>query len=504
MATQYLPNQPIVFEDNSQIGLNNDTSTWSVLLQDDDSLCIQQKLLPNGSDIITCELDTEVQQSWFFDTLNTGWSQPSSDFVHTGATGTIEQSFVDSSYIQYKWYKVVIVVTAVSGGALTPYFDNYSVGESWTGTEITTVGTHTQFIQSKLGGFAPIIIATGDITISDVSIYESVFEIAPCFTSDFNSYSVSELGKFCHIAGNNNPLLGNEQVILDGYYVQVLITISGRTQGSVYIQTTSDTSQGPCIGNGNFIRYLNNTSGSAEELKIVPDNDFDGCISNVHVYQLENTGGFEIFSDTGVSKSVFYDKDSANNAVTIYKDRISWCISFDSVDNESGLIQLEEGCYKIGYYDSQDAAVVYSTNLISYSTTSFEKTKMLQGTCNGEALGFIFTNANFTLWQRLPIFRINPKYQVEADDYIDSLGVRSKSSVRKEKVKTFWVDYIDEVAHDCLSTIVVCDTVELDGEQIYFPVQDYEPEWDASQKYNKAQVKLDVKLSPAALYNKNC
>ena len=129
---------------------------------------------------------------------------------------------------------------------------------------------------------------------------------------------------------------------------------------------------------------------------------------------------------------------------------------------------------------------------------------MFFGTCIGEGFGFLFEDTNFDLWQRLPVFRINPKYEFDADEFIDSQGVRSKSSVRKEKLKTLWVDYIDEIAHDCLSTIINCDTVELDGEEIYFPVNDYEPEWEASQKYNQAQVKIDVKFVPAGIYNKNC
>jgi hypothetical protein len=504
MATEYLPNQPIVFEDYSQSGLNNDESTWSVLLQDDDSLCIQQKLIPNGSDLITCELDTLVDIETFpYDTFGTGWSQAGAGdpYVHTGATGTLEDSTFYFEFQAYYWYQITFTVTAASGGSVTPYFDNYSVGDSWTGTEVSTVGTFTQYIQCKVGIAKAILIATGDISVAETVVFKAV---APCFQTPWNSYSITELGKFCHITGNIDELDGTDQVILDGYYVQVIMTVSGRTAGSVSIQTASDTSQEACTGNGTFTRYLTNTSGLDEVLKIVPDTDFNGCISDVHVYLMENTGGFQIFTNTGTSKSILYDKDSANNPVTIYKDRISWCISFNSVDNGSGLIALTTGCYKIGYYDTADSAVVYSTNQISYTTDSYEKTKMIHGDCDGEAYGFIFTNANFELWQRLPILKINPKYEIEADEYITSQGIRSKASTKKEKIKTLWVDFIDEVAHDCLSTIVNCDTVDIDGEVVYFPVQDYEPEWDANMKYNKAQVKLDMKFTPAALYNKNC
>lgn len=503
MATEYLPNQPVVFTDYSQQGLNTDTNQWPVLLQGDDVLCIQQKLIPNGTDLITCELATLVDIETFpYDTFGTGWSQAGvgDPYVHTGATGTLEDSTTYFEFLPYYWYQVTFEVTAVSGGSVTPYFDNYSVGDSWTGTEVNTLGVHTQYIQCKVGIVKAILIATGDISIAETVVFKAV---APCFLNNWNAYSITTLGQFCAIPGNTDPLEGIDQVILDGYYVQVLMTVSGRTQGSVFIQTNSDTSQEACTGNGTFTRYLTNTSGINEVLKIVKDADFDGCISDVHVYLLDTTGGFMITSTNNVPATDFYDVNSSADPVTIYKDRISWCVAFDAVLRSNVEASLVTGCYKIAYYDTLDSAPVYSTNQISYNTDSWEKTKMFIGTCENEGFNFLFDNANFSLRQRLPILQINPKYEVDADEYITSQGTRSKSTVRKEKLKTLWVDYIDEVAHDAFSTITNCDAITMDGVDVYFPVNDYDPEWNENQKYNTAQVKLDMKYNPSGLYNKN-
>lgn len=500
MATEYLPNQPVVFTDYSQQGLNTDTNQWPVLLQGDDVLCIQQKLIPNGTDLLPCELGTLGNQQYYtFDTLGTGWSAVGEVYTHTGApTGILESSDVYFDIMQYNWIKVVFEVTAVSGGEVTPFQFNYSNGDTWTGTAVNTLGVHTQYIQALIDFNLPAFLANGDITIENFAIYP----IGDCFVNGWNSFSKSDDDSLCSISGGSGTLESGQPVIVDGYYVQVQVTVSNRTAGSIQIKTLTDTSQEVCTGNGTFTRYLHNTSGIDEVLKISKDADFDGCISDIHVYQLDTTGGFMITSTNNVPATDFYDVNSSANPVTIYKDRISWCIAFDSVLRSNVEASLVTGCYKIAYYDTLDSTPVYSTNQISYTTDSWEKTKMFIGTCENEGFNFLFDNAGFSLRQRLPILQINPKYEVDADEYITSQGTRSKSTVRKEKLKTLWVDYIDEVAHDAFSTITNCDTITMDGVDVYFPVNDYEPEWNENQKYNTAQVKLDMKYNPSGLYNK--
>jgi hypothetical protein len=407
-----------------------------------------------------------------------------------------------------RWLRVEFTVEFVSGGFVIPYHMNYSPGQSWTGTPVNTLGTHVQYIQAHGDDDMVSFRATGAIRIANPSVKVFTCSIGgfdSSWINGWNTWTKTEEGSLCHIVGNTEAVQTDNSIgtLVDTKYYKISVTISGRTQGSLSICTDLPACTDPCTGNGTFIRYYLVNNGFNEQVLLTPDNDFDGCISDILVEELDNTGGFRIFDKNNVSKSDYYS--DADTEVTIVKDRITFTVSFNSVRRSTALISLPTGCYKIGYYDTSDSAPVYSTNLISYNaTTNFEKTKMFFGTCVGEGFGFLFEDTNFDLWQRLPVFRINPKYEFDADEYIDSQGVRSKSSVRKEKLKTLWVDYIDEIAHDCLSTIINCDTVELEGEEIYFPVNDYEPEWEASQKYNQAQVKIDVKFVPAGIYNKNC
>lgn len=505
MATEFLPNQPIVFTDYSQQGLNNDTTEWSVLLQQDDTLCIQQKLI-SSVDSIICELsDLGSELFTTYNVLGTGWTKALGLelYNHAGGVNSILENSGVFATEEYHWYQVTFEVTTVAGGTVTPYFSNYSNGDTWTGTEVSELGVYTQYIQCKISGDQCAFYATGSITITNISI-KSVGE---CYQTNWNSWTRNEAGKLCHITGNIGEIYTNLVFppLIDGNYYKIILTISNRTQGSINVATSAFTSNPLCIGNGTFVRYLSVSGGFDEQLILYPDNDFDGCISNVLIQQIENTGGFQIFNQNNVAVSDFYDTNSSSNPVTIYNDRISWCISFDSVLRSASLISLASGCYKIGFFESGDSAVVYSTNNISYNASNtYEKTKMFYGNCEGEAFGFIFTGTGFSLNQRLPVLQINPKYEIEADEYVTSQGIRSTSSVRKDKLKTLWVDYIDEIAHDAFSTLINCDEVTMDGLDVYFPVNDYEPEWNENQKYNTAQVKLDFKFNPASLYNKNC
>lgn len=505
MATEFLPNQPIVFTDYSQQGLNNDTTEWSVLLQQDDTLCIQQKLI-SSVDSIICELSDLGSE--IFTTLNefgAGWTKALGLelYNHGGSiNATVSNSGVAFATESYHWYKITFEVTTVAGGTVTPYFSNYSVGDTWTGTSVNTLGFHTQYIQCKITGETCSFYATGSITITNISFKP----VGDCFLNNWNSWTQDEAGKLCHITGNINPIQTNllSAPLIDQNYYKIIVTISGRTQGTLNVGSDTITNQPLCVGNGTFTRYLAPNSGFDEQLYLTPDNDFDGCISDVLIQRIENANYFRIVNQNNVAVSDIYDINASSNAVIIYNDRISWCIQFNNVLKDGSGVSLPTGCYKILYYDP-DSGFSYSTNNISYNASNtYEKTKMFYGNCEGEAFGFIFTGAGFSLHQRLPVLQINAKYEIEADEYVTSQGVRSNSTVRKDKLKTLWVDYIDEIAHDAFSTLINCDEVTMDNLDVYFPVNDYEPEWNENQKYNTAQVKLDFKFNPASLYNKTC
>ena len=506
MAIEFIPNQPVKFVDDTQSRLNNDSKAWDILLQESDPLCVQLKMTPCGDNLLPAFGCTEDEA--LFDTTlatNTGWTEGSGWSVTGGMAthsgGTTGALIGDTNaLIVGKVYKLTFTIDSINDflfvylGSYDPLNSNY----------YTTTGIKTFYFTYNGGGDQLVFTANNDVVFSNISIclYSDLWETVAGWSYDDSNKS------FCHSVGSTDVVLSADLFYFTDSYYQVKFKVYNRTAGSVYFKSSTDGVDNfgqteLAESNGEFTLYIQSTGDG--KICIVPDVSFDGCVSDIEIYDLTpmQTGSFVIKDSNGVSVSNGYDITSAIDPIICYKDRLTWCVSFDSVTYLLGQVALNTGCYYIEYtHYCSETTTIPQINRVNYSSTGFEKTKYISGTCTGEAFGFEFTNSGFQLGQRLPVFRINPKYPNDGDEYYTPSGTKRKPYVRTEKTKLLWVDFIDENAHDTLRLQVNCDTFTMDGVEYYVPLNDYDPLWETNGKSNTAQIQIEIQEKINTLYNK--
>lgn len=508
MGLEFIPNQPVKFVDDSQSRLNNDNKAWDILLQESDPLCVQIKMTPCGDNLLPlfgCTDDVakydqtlNTNTDW---TEGTGWTVGSATATHTGGVQA-DLRGVTTPLTVGKVYKLVFTIDSnndylsVYLGATDPLFSYY----------FTDTGEKTIYFTYNGGGNQLVFTATNDVVFSNISIclYSAEFESITGWSYD------GSLKWFCHGLRTTDPILSLNNFFFASSYYQIKFKVYNRTAGSVFMKSSTNGvddlgSTESVTSNGDFTLYIQNDSGGDGKICITPSSDFDGCISDIEIYDLTpiQTGSFAIKNSTGTSVSNGYDITSAINPIICYKDRLSWCVSFDNVTYLLGQIALPTGCYYIEFTEyCGGGSTTTQVNRINYSSSGFEKTKYISATCEGEAFGFEFTNSSFSLGQRLPVFRINPKYSNDGDDYSLPSGSKRKPYVRTEKTKLLWVDFIDENAHDTLRLQVNCDTFMMDGVEYFVPINDYDPLWEANGKSNTAQIQIEIQDKINTLYNR--
>lgn len=509
MALTTIPNQVFRFESIEQSGLNNDTAGWDILCQSGDTLAVQFKNEPCGSNLLCDALGSELNlnpceilRSF---THGDGWAWESDgagcyNAVHTGSGGvgitTYDTSGLDfaSTCDAPNFYKVTFDVVAVSGGGVTPFFDSYALGGTHIGGYHTTIGTYTDYIQANASPAVLGFYASGDITIANISVKQ----VAPCFIITEN-WTSSDGVFLDHIAGNTDEIVTSSAVYTDGEYYSVDLTIKNRTAGSISVQVSNATAQ-TISSNGTFKLYFTNGIGGDNLLHITPDVDFDGSIRFDGSFQHARLHEFWLSDVDNNDITDHYTVDTPSGGVTIYKDWITWTFTLSDILYPD---INRNSCIYLNYYDACADTYGRSDNKIKYSETTFEKTKMVQAYCSTEAFGFEFLNSDFNLYQRLPFLQISPKYPTEGEEFTSSAGRKLKLSTKVEKTKIAWVDYVDETAHDCLAIQIASDVLYIDGVLHHCPTNDYEPEWIENQKYNLAQSKFEIQKRVPTLYNRN-
>lgn len=507
MAIESIPNQTFRFESIAQDGLNNDNTGWDVLCQAGDTLAVQFKNNPCGSNLLCEALGDELVidpcQVLAHFTTGDGWSIDTIDSckagVHTGAVGTLTYDTsggqFNSACTAFNYYKIEYEVISVSGGGVTPFFDAYVFGGLAVGTERTTTGVFTDYIQAQANPAVLGFYAIGDVTIGNISVKQ----IAPCLTITEN-WTSSDGIYLDHTAGNTDEITSGV-VYADDTYYSVNFAIKNRTAGSLSFKISESATQ-TISSNGEFTLYFDSLSGLFADgtLHITPDVDFDGSIYLIGSYEILRNHEFWLSDDNGTEVSDHYFYNDTTGLVTIYKDWITFSFTMSEILYPDANPNL---CYRVSYYDHCDDSTHTSDNKIKYSATSFDKTKMIQAYCSTEAFGFEFLNSSFSLWQRVPFLSISPKYPTDGEEYTSATGRKARLSTKVEKTKTAWIDYVDETAHDCLAVQISCDVVFIDDINCYVPTNDYEPEWIENQRYNLAQSKFDYQKRTPVLYNRN-
>lgn len=142
---------------------------------------------------------------------------------------------------------------------------------TFTKTVTSGAGTDISIIQSSL---------TTNTIIESVSLIEVDGE---CW--DYSDDFVAISGGLCHTPGTVGTV-ENSAVISSGVYYQLKFTISGRTAGSIGgILAGLQMQVLPYDTNGTFVAYKFTTATGT--LQFVTSSDFDGCISDVELFELK-------------------------------------------------------------------------------------------------------------------------------------------------------------------------------------------------------------------------
>ena len=503
MPVELIPNQPIIFQD--PIGqypcLNNDPRQYAVLMQEDDQLCMQWKLEECNVDVM-CEpnmvidpLGTDELGAW---TVTGGWSTTGSDeLTFDGTTNQGGGAYYAQQQLTLTpkaVYKLSFNVTNYTGNKVFKFLLGVVDEISFSGT-----GNYEFYLNAPNLGSPNNVDLTfynenGTYTSADSITIENIefIQMTDCWQDDLYlgvaswSYSYENgQGKFCASVVEGGDLINTSAFANTGNYHGVNLTIDNCTEGGLQVYL-GGVLFGTTSGNGNFQYYGTPTSGT--DLTLVKTDNFDGCVSLVSVKDYGDIASYYV---------QMFDNNSANfvNAtpVSVYDDRIVLCTTIEDLDWEDPLasctnitVELTEGCNGQKYT---------SVNTINWNQAGHECTKVVEAWNDGYAFGFYFGDVNapdFKLIHRLRVLAFNPVYQNASEEYLYSSGNRGRSFAQSQKARTAWFDYCDEYAHDTIRLQLLSQKLFIDSYAFFYPVADYEPEWNDRGKYNLAQSRVTV------------
>lgn len=511
MPLEFLPNQPIVFE--NPIGdypcLNNDPTTYGPLAMEDDSICVQWKLAPCGEplcepNMIMDPVGSDELGAW---TAGDGWSTTGSDnlsyagpdvlAVATQSFTSIENTIYNlsfevqnytgtSSIIVVIGSNTVVAATLEGNGIYNVYFTAY---ETPINVSFITVATDAS--------------DTWEIVNLELKQWTDCWQDeAPDDLPTWSySYDTGE-GKFCSLDTTQGDLINTTAFTTIGNYHRVTMVISDCTLGGIEVRLGS-VLLGTTSGNGQFEFYGVPTAGT--DLVFTKVDDFDGCISQVNV---------EDFGDPSNARVRFINHSGSTysnyETPTFIKDRLIWCSpEFDELTwTINGTPDLVLQCDQLKVEIDEPCAgdTIQSVNYINFNRGGWECSKVVEAWNDGYAFGFYFgdiNNPDFKLIQRLRVLQFSPVYRNSGEEYLYSSGASGRSYAQSQKARTAWFDYVDEYTHDCIRTQLLSSKLFVDGYAFFYPVEDYEPEWNDRGKYNLAQSRVTL-LHEEAIFGSTC
>lgn len=526
-----MPNQPFIFEDilPDQPCLNNDIRAYSQIVEPNDNICVQQKMLPCNPDII-CE-PTFVDEGavgpitggW---TVSGGWTMPTGyNLSYDGTGGVVGQAYQGwppGTLKAGNAYVIQFTITSVTGNAAV----TLALGLDATTTTYNATGTYiATFICQDDADLVEFIMNSAATTAGDTMyIFDiSISRYTTCWKDGLNFgypswtyvYETDGLtyytAYFCSKDYTGGTLTNSGAYTVDGNYHAVNITITNCTQGGLEV-VLGGVYIGTIYGNGEFTLYGTPTDTSGDLIFTKVDL-FDGCIT---ACQVQDYGLLDTADPTTAVYKLFVAKEDA--AVTtdeigfvINDDRITWCFNVSELLNGGLPIELScDSLYQlliVTECDEGEPAEFRSITTFRYNQDGWPCSSIVEAYADGYQLGFYFGSTTapvFKLIQRLRILQFAPKYPTSGEEYLYSSGSWSRSYAQRGKVRTAWFDYVDEATHDVISTQVLCDVFTIDALAYYVPVKDYEPEWE-EHKYNLAQSRIDiVKSTEVTIFKRSC
>lgn len=186
-------------------------------------------------------------------------------------------------------------------------------------------------------------------------------------------------GSYRHTPGTSDELT---QIItaVNGKYCKVVFTVSNRSAGELEV-FIGGTSAGTVTSNGTFTLYA--VAGVTGELTFTADSDFDGTLSYVSLYLLQNT-----FTATLLNAD--------DGTVAAVQPSFSYSYNKDFVTVQWSWQDVPEGCYKVSVGDPCDPGTS-SEILLNPSFTSLSDWTIEVASGLGQYTSISGGNLNFTL-----------------------------------------------------------------------------------------------------------
>jgi len=211
-----------------------------------------------------------------------------------------------------------------------------------------------------------------------------------------------------------------------------------------------------------------------------------------------------VVSNTKYSLQVVIDVD--NTAGAVYQNKMIMVAEFDTMltgdQNQIRYLSITAlpMSHRSASFDSSGAE--YCSNCLSWKE-SHSCTVLVKGsTTKPYQFGFYFTP--FQLLNRLRVLSYNPSYIQDEEDYLYSSGTRAITYSSSEKYYTILFDYVDEITHDNINTMINSDNFIIDGSAYYVKKGNYQPDWDKDGKWRVAQSRIEAKSKDKAIFNTNC
>lgn len=542
MATSFIPNQPILFEDPLFVGqdcLNTDTRQYAQLAEAEDNMCIQIindpvsiinncNLNNNPNDIVNGEFATDLS-NWTEYNFATGVPSGTNYWTWSSSGATSDPTQTDIGLIQTipgtigDIYLISFEFEFDNGGTFQVGIGNAATGvfntndlENNYGKNID--GRRCLILSSYLGLDVAFWCSTSDVKIKNIIVknISSCQLVTPNNSLAHWTYVESLNGweKLDGTAAVAWPLTIASTLTTGTSYKFTYKITNMVEDGIAYFEFLDfdNNSISKSYSNGEFAEYFTYTGTTGYFTLQGDPNAFQGVVYQILVSEMCYDHRIAITYPTNSNASIWYDSASPVNPIQYYKDRIVWCFDWNSLESyDVPGAPLNSDCYTITFDDQcTGGGVTQSYTIVNYKATGTHPCSLVvQGTNQGYAFGFFFNepgvNVNFVLKQRLRILQFNPMYPAKTEQYLYSNGDMFRSFAQSGKVRTAWFDYVDEPTHDVIRLQLLSDTLIVGPQPFFCIAEDYEPEWGENGKYNLAQSKVTLMaVNEPTLYNKNC
>lgn len=507
MALEFIDNQPFAFQVGLGVPLRNEYQTCKkdeencVMIADGDEVFLQFKQTPCDSPLL-CDSDFSDGQignyvtNGDFDgsasgwTLDADWSYNAAEYVDVQSTVSavedLSQTIVDGLETGECYVLAFQILNYVSG----------SLAPSLGGTAGTTVNADGEYRQLIVAGATDVLnfraSSVCELSIDNIQVYRLGF----CWCADNGNLAVGD-HDMCHIPGADTVLtqVGVVPAITSGQRYKVEVTISNRTAGFIHLLLGTAASD-DFIGNGTFSDYV--IADATGQFSIFMDSDFDGCITDVLVYEMATD------IDVGVVETDGSFVMELGAYATFIDDRI--ILNFDTT-----AFSFAKGCYRLFILDPCDPSPdTYNSNCFSWKTTH-PGTRQIIAIDRASAdpnsrysFGFLWFVTSFYLIQRVRVHFRRPVKETNFNMDRFSTGSHFKSYVEQSKQWEMVIETLDETQHDCMAVMLHCKSCSIDGVDYVTRDEEYSPLWDEEGFNVTADVRINVSRKQDVIFADNC